>query len=403
MIVRVAELACDLWIFGVPVIAIVWSLLRIAHAAPGRVRYAIAVCGFVAAIVMPCGAFFHVEPASGSVCAGCEARPDPIVEAIRHTAPPLSIAWPAGAILLLLRDAVRHHNLHRQKKIWRPAPDALRSVLGWPERVPLAVADDGSPATVGVIRPRIVLPANLLDLVPEAVAKRIALHELSHRTWRDPLVFALLRAVASLFWIAPVWICLQWARREREVAADEAGLDASDPESYVDALLRLARSARSSDGLALQMAGSDLEFRARRILAMPPKHHSIVFAIFVLIGGVMFARSSSRADLSIPLPGPAPMLEVAIPTPQLAPATVERVRARVVAQRRESLPAGGRSFSPADVQPAAEPPPAVLTLNHVDKHIDVAVHEHVDRHVADIVLKPRSDQTVIRLKSVIRR
>ena len=182
-------------------------------------------------------------------------------------------------VLLLLRDALGHARLRRTRRALRDA--AWLRTLEWPASIPLAVSDHPAPFTIGLLRPVVVLPADLPERFPAEVRRRIARHELSHARWRDPLVFAVLRFVAAVFWPSPVWLVLRWVRREREAAADAAALrgGGGQEESYIAALLRLARPAHA---LAAQMAASDLEYRARCILAA---QRASPWAVVALLGG----------------------------------------------------------------------------------------------------------------------
>ena len=45
------------WIYGVPVVLLVWALLRLLHRLPARVRYVLVVGAFVAGMAMPFAQF----------------------------------------------------------------------------------------------------------------------------------------------------------------------------------------------------------------------------------------------------------------------------------------------------------------------------------------------------------
>lgn len=253
---RAVELFVNLWTFGVPVALIVWAVLRLTVHAPARLRYGIAAAGFVATLA-PWWLVAGPLPATDG---RAMVVPEPVARA-------LALVWLAVAAVLLLRDAVGHVRLRRTRLALREAPEALKRALDWPASVPLVLSGHATPFTVGLLKPAVVLPRDLAESFPMDVVQRIAWHELSHARWRDPLVHAVLRVAAAVFWVGPAWIVLRWVRREREAAADASALRdaAGAEESYVAALVRLARF-RPSRELAPAMAASDLEYRARRIL-----------------------------------------------------------------------------------------------------------------------------------------
>lgn len=282
------ELLVNLWTFGVPVVLIVWATLRLVPAAPARLRYAIAIAGFAAALVLPLVPRKLAPGRSSETRAIAVAVAEPL-------AVPVTWAWIGVAVLLVARDAAGHIRLSRTRRTMDAAPDHLKRELDWPAGVPLVMSDHDAPFTLGLIRPAVVLPSDLADRFPSEVLRRIAGHELSHARWRDPLVFALLRGIAAIFWVAPVWAILRWVRREREAAADAAALrgTSGEEETYVAALIRLSRR-RSARELAPAMAASDLEYRARRILA--PQRRSVL-ALLVLALGALLLTAAKPAHL----------------------------------------------------------------------------------------------------------
>jgi beta-lactamase regulating signal transducer with metallopeptidase domain len=394
--VRLLELGFDLWIFGLPVVMIGGALLLLLAKAPGRVPYLIAVAAFLASIALPVAGFLRganpIAPAAASVVAtGVSDTP-----AIHATVPayPLAVVWPLLAIVLLVREVAGHLRLRRLRTSSRRADDELRQRLDWPRRLSLDVAEIDSPITIGLLCPRVIVPESLADVRPREVRRRIALHELSHRSWRDPLVHALLRLLAVLFWPAPAWICLAWVRREREVAADEAGRGASDDAAYAEALLRLARRQNSGPRLAITIAGGDLEFRVRRILAVPPKRLSTALAIAILVPGAIFVVRATPLVLASPAARiirsvtPVPVIAtnvapVALPSiPAPAPARVRKTRVkRSPPPQKAHQPVAPTATETTAPSPPEPTPPDDRHVD-IDRHIDIDQHIDVDRHVA---------------------
>ena len=184
-------LVVNAWVFGVPIVLMTWAALRLLHRAPARVRYLLVIAAFFSVIAMPLIPREQRAPAGVVV----EKTADVITF-------PLVLLWTIGAAVLLTREAIGHLRLRRPREA---ASAELRRLLEWPGRVPLMVSGDTPPLTVGLLAPRVVLPRDIAIAFPLDVARRIARHELAHRRWRDPLVYALLRMAASLFWPWPVW------------------------------------------------------------------------------------------------------------------------------------------------------------------------------------------------------
>lgn len=297
---RMLELLVDLWMFGAPVVLMVWSLLRLMRHAPGRVRYVLAIAGLLATLALPLMASFlgrnPMARERAAVFGLVPGEPSAGPVAAEWLAPLLALSWAVGALLLITRDAVGHLRLRRIREAARSAPEGLQHELQWPSSVPLLIGDCPSPYTLGLIKPAVILPADLTFRFTHALVARMARHELAHARWRDPLFHALLRTLAALFWISPVWLVLRWVRREREVAADESALAGTNGEEvqYVELLLGLSRdAARGEHSLAAGVAATDLEYRARCILE-PRKWYALLTA------GLVFVASAALASIPAP-------------------------------------------------------------------------------------------------------
>ena len=431
-----AQIVLNSWVYGVPLVLLVWAALRLLHAAPGRLRYVFTILAFVAGIALPLIVASRPQPVAAVLGDATDAPVETssqrgLLDVVDAAAFPLTLLWIAGAAALLIREVAGHVKLRRARRSWEVASMELRQLLEWPEHIPLAVSQDTSPLTTGLGSPLVVLPRDIAAVFPLPVARRIALHELSHCRWRDPLVYAVMRMAASLFWISPLWLLLRWARREREVAADEVALRvvAGDEESYVAALVRLSRLALAHRSAASPMAASDLEFRAGRILAMA-RRSSIALSIVVLSAAAALASVVEpvrlpREAVVTPVPVPAahvPRQQLIVPAEELVPQPAVRPEPMKIARAPRAEPAVAE-VAPEPVMHEPEDSGDIHVDVHVamDEHVAVNRHVDVDRHdaaaaVNDVVREAvqsevmkqaatgnGDERNVIRVVSVIRK
>ncbi len=388
-----AEIVLNSWTYGVPLVLLVWAALRLLHAAPARLRYVFVIAAFAAGIAIPLVVTSGEQTAAG-VYANANDTPvsspgvaDALLNGVSAMAFPLTLLWIVGAAMLLIRECAGHLRLRRARRSWEEASDELRRLLEWPARIPLAVSHDASPLTTGLGSPLVVLPRDIVSAFPLAVARRIALHELSHCRWRDPLVYAAMRVAASLFWISPLWLLLRWARREREVAADEVALKvvAGDEESYVAALVRLSRLALAYRSAASPMAASDLEFRARRILSVT-RRSSLALSIVLLSGAAALASVVEPVHLpreAVVTTAPVPV-EAEVPRKETAPAPeiVPQSAARPEPVETAAVPRSEPKVEEVVAEPEDEGDIHVDVHVAMDEHVAVNRHVDVDEHVA---------------------
>lgn len=133
--------------------------------------------------------------------------------------------------------------------------------------VPVLVTDSIGPATVGVLRSRVVVPQWVLAL-PRVQRRYVLRHEEEHRTSRD----SLLLFVASLTLIVAPWnVALWWQLRRLRLAVemdcDNRVVSAlGDANAYGELLFKVAQAA--SRGPRLQPAFLGAGMLERRLIAL---------------------------------------------------------------------------------------------------------------------------------------
>jgi hypothetical protein len=118
--------------------------------------------------------------------------------------------------------------------------------LGRSDRVP-------APAALGLVKPLILLPSDLLGQLNAEELDQIVLHEAAHLGRWDDWLNLIQQIVGALFWLHPgvrwVSVCLAL---ERELACDDWVLSATkDPRMFARCLVRLAELLRASTELPL--------------------------------------------------------------------------------------------------------------------------------------------------------
>jgi beta-lactamase regulating signal transducer with metallopeptidase domain/protocatechuate 3,4-dioxygenase beta subunit len=231
----------------------------------------------------------------------------------------LTLIWLAGALLLVGRRSRLAIRLARQRRSWQQvAEPRIRQVfeecrrelrIVWPVKLLLA-PELTSPATGGVWRPNIVLPAKLVSSFSNEEWHMLLLHELLHVRRLDVLSDRLAALVAMVHWFNPIaWLALARLRRERELACDAAVLDRLDTDEahrYGCLLLKSVEQHRLAASLsgAVEMFGPNLSL-ARRI-HMITSHRKptwsrrglgILIVFLFLIVGLTDARIAGRGPV----------------------------------------------------------------------------------------------------------
>ena len=196
-----------------------------------------------------------------------------------------AILWLVGAALLIGRILIGYGivwRLRSQTQAQHDGPlcDALRQArrtLDCYPKVEVATSSSvSSPMALGILRPIIVFPADLVEKLRVDELALVIMHELAHVRRYDNLTLLLQRLVSAVLFFHPaVWLCGRMLRREAEQACDDLVVCATGrSEAYARGLAHVAERAAHFNPLmrriptmnAFAATESDLALRIRRAL-----------------------------------------------------------------------------------------------------------------------------------------
>jgi TonB family protein len=135
------------------------------------------------------------------------------------------------------------------------------------------------PMTVGVFRPKVMLPPGA-EAWSDELRRSVMLHEEAHISRRDPFWNLLALLARAIYWFHPLaWWALYRLQTEREHACDDAVVTAGvRPSEYATHLMLCARSS-ASPAAGLPMAGqSSLTTRVEAVLSPATFRAPVSFA-----------------------------------------------------------------------------------------------------------------------------
>lgn len=214
-----------------------------------------------------------------AVLAKCEAFVRECLQALLQLAP---AQWIPAVVLfagLLYAAADFLRNSHRLRRVIRlhrlrsPAPGepiyTLAAAHDTLNHVRVIEGPAPNPAfAAGLFRPRVYLAADLQSELTDDELRALFRHELWHVRRRDPLRFALLRALGRFFFWLPIIGSLSADLIEdAETLADDFAAVATDPVEVAGALVAVARRTGAALALAAGAGGlRPMERRVRRLL-----------------------------------------------------------------------------------------------------------------------------------------
>jgi TonB family protein len=185
--------------------------------------------------------------------------------------------WLAGAVLCFVRrlrsdPSLRRIALHRVAERTGDAARKLHAAIAdaglSPEAVRISSESPG-PFVRGGLRPVIVLPDAVVDDLDRDELRAVLIHEREHFRRRDPLRYAVLGVVRSLFWFyPPAWWLTRRIRETTEMACDEAVVIAGLPAAiYCRSLARTLSLGLTHPGAPspVGILGHRVSFLRRRL------------------------------------------------------------------------------------------------------------------------------------------
>jgi beta-lactamase regulating signal transducer with metallopeptidase domain len=184
------------------------------------------------------------------------ARRSEVAAAARPTRmgwPAAMIVWLAGALVVMLRNAVAHVALIRWVRearrelspAWAVTLRGAASDAALRRSLRVLESDHPtSPCTFGLVRPVILLPAAGADW-PEAQRRFTLLHELAHVRRLEYFATQIATLACAMHWYNPlVWFAAVHARKLQEQACDDVVLNAGGmPSDYAQFLVCIAGGA----------------------------------------------------------------------------------------------------------------------------------------------------------------
>lgn len=222
----------------------------------------------------------------------------------------LAAVWASGTLALLLRAVLGYCRLAHRVALAYKTDDGCFTAPGVE-----------SPFTLGILRPRIFLPAGLQGPERQAVLR----HERTHIARGDTVTKPLFYAIACLHWWDPlVWLALAQFERTMECACDEAAVRGLVPErrrDYGESILRFATLPRGQVPGSLAFSRGRVKERVVRVLRYrrPGRLALLGCALAALLTATACMVQPTVADAVQPLAlNNAP----AAPAPTAAPATM---------------------------------------------------------------------------------
>lgn len=210
---------------------------------------------------------------------------------ISHTAPAsayLAIAWMAGMAAMALYALISWLRLRRRVR----TAARLEGRVWVSDRI-------GAPFLMGLIRPRIYVPA---PLAPPALDYALA-HERAHLRRGDHLWKPLGYALLTVYWFQPLaWVCYGLFCRDMELASDEAaagGLDREGRAAYAQTLLDWAGPVRGAGTCPLAFGRSDVKGRVKAVLGYKKPARwlaGLAIAVFLAAGAAFMTSPRTEGD-----------------------------------------------------------------------------------------------------------
>ena len=239
----------------------------------------------------------------------------------------LPILWAAGALGVLAYVFVTNRLFLRRIYRQRPLTDdaTLKLLEDCKQTIgvhqPLLVypaPGRTSPALLGFIRPRLLMPSGMLDSMGPAQLRHVFLHELAHIKRYDIPLNWLVAVLQAIHWFNPaVWYAFYRMRADRELACDALALsrlEPGEPQEYGNTIVRLLERVAQPRPLAGMAGILENKTQLKRRIEMITRFkgtsyrwNTLSVALLVLLGVVGLTNAnkvSGATEASVAEPPP---------------------------------------------------------------------------------------------------
>lgn len=227
----------------------------------------------------------------------------------------LSIMWALGIVLVALYHAIvyirfaiyqrKESRLCHDRTLLKILEDCKQSLSIQHKIQLLETSIVATPSLYGMIRPKILFPAELKREFSEQEWKYIFLHELSHIKRRDVWVNSLMSLILLFHWFNPmIWIAYFRMREDQEIACDSLALTRCQGESrsYASTLIKLLEYWKQPIKLSgvVNVTGN-IKYLKRRVSMIVLKKHSYGWSIIgvlvlAIVASLTLTGAKSNSD-----------------------------------------------------------------------------------------------------------
>jgi bla regulator protein BlaR1 len=231
----------------------------------------------------------------------------------------LALVWLAGVGFLTGCIAISAIRLRRAVRRGRPVTDRrilnllaeCQHLLGTHAAVGVIMTDQiGSPALFGVLRPRLLLPREILARRGRRELRHIFLHELAHLKRGDIIVGYLVTLLHVVHWFNPlIALGFHRMRADRELACDALALSALHPDqtsAYGHTLLRQVEQLMAARWRPMLAGLSEDRARIRQRIAMISRFRRETYRLSPAMPALVGLLACT--GLTDGLPAPQPVL-----------------------------------------------------------------------------------------------
>lgn len=217
-----------------------------------------------------------------------------------------SIIWVLGMIFLIIRSIIRYYNASKVLDTATIIKDIdishIKKSMKLNRNISIYSLDLlQSPLVYGLLKPKVIVPASMVDNIHTSESMQILAHEIHHIRRFDNILKLIWSIAICIHWFNPiVWLSAKYFNEDMELSCDEKVVKAWEDDirkAYASSLINIAdKQSHTLQGNFLFFGESNIKARVKNVMKFKKPKLLITLIGIILLGATTIFTLTNKKE-----------------------------------------------------------------------------------------------------------